>query len=42
MRALDAFYFRGDVDLLHMHRGVGALCRQASDHLPLIADVRLT
>ncbi len=39
--ALDAFYWRGDVDLSRLERGWTPSIRRASDHLPLIADVRL-
>lgn len=39
--ALDAFYVRGDVELLHVERPREAVARAASDHLPLIADLRL-
>jgi endonuclease/exonuclease/phosphatase family metal-dependent hydrolase len=42
MRALDSIYVRGDAHLGHVQRGQTTLARQASDHLPLIADVELT
>jgi endonuclease/exonuclease/phosphatase family metal-dependent hydrolase len=42
VRALDSFYVRGQVDLLGLHRSRLDLARRASDHLPLIADLRLT
>ena len=41
VRALDSFYVRGDLELVHLEfpRSKGA--RTASDHLPLVADLRL-
>ncbi|MCU0863970.1 MAG: endonuclease/exonuclease/phosphatase family protein [Planctomycetes bacterium] len=41
VRALDSFYVRGDLELVHLAfpRSKGA--RTASDHLPLVADLRL-
>lgn len=39
--ALDAFYCWGDVGLLHLERSKLDVARQASDHLPLIADLDL-
>jgi endonuclease/exonuclease/phosphatase family metal-dependent hydrolase len=39
IRALDAFYVRGDVELKGVHRSLLAGARWASDHLPLIADI---
>jgi len=39
--ALDALYSWGDVELLHMERSKLDVARQASDHLPLIADFKL-
>lgn len=41
LRPLDAIYVRGDLDLAHLERGEHELCRRASDHRPLIADVEL-
>jgi endonuclease/exonuclease/phosphatase family metal-dependent hydrolase len=41
MRALDAIFVRGAVDFLGLSRCDSALARRASDHRPLIADVRL-
>ena len=38
VRSLDAIYFRGDIVLLDCFTGHGKLVRQASDHLPVIAD----
>jgi endonuclease/exonuclease/phosphatase family metal-dependent hydrolase len=42
MRALDSIYVRGDVELVHLQPGRIAAARSASDHLPLIADLRIT
>jgi endonuclease/exonuclease/phosphatase family metal-dependent hydrolase len=39
--ALDAVYTLGDVELIHADRARMDLARQASDHLPLIADLKL-
>ncbi len=41
MRALDGLYVRGDVDLIKLERSRLKVARQASDHLPLIADLRI-
>jgi endonuclease/exonuclease/phosphatase family metal-dependent hydrolase len=41
MRALDGLYVRGDVDLLKLDRSRLKVARQASDHLPLIADLQI-
>jgi endonuclease/exonuclease/phosphatase family metal-dependent hydrolase len=42
MRALDAIYVRGDVVLRQVMTGAHLdLCRHASDHLPLIADLEI-
>lgn len=41
MRALDGLYVRGDVELLKLERSRLKVARQASDHLPLIADLRI-
>jgi endonuclease/exonuclease/phosphatase family metal-dependent hydrolase len=41
MRALDSIYVRGSAKLTHVQRAGLALARQASDHLPLIADISL-
>jgi endonuclease/exonuclease/phosphatase family metal-dependent hydrolase len=38
---LDGIYVRGDIELLEARRGDVAAARQASDHLPLIADLRV-
>lgn len=37
-RALDAIYFRGDLSMPHCYRGHIRLAREASDHLPLVAE----
>lgn len=42
MRALDAFYLRGDARLVALRRSRLELAKRASDHLPLIADIELT
>jgi endonuclease/exonuclease/phosphatase family metal-dependent hydrolase len=39
MRALDGLYIRGDVELIKLERSRLKVARQASDHLPLIADL---
>ena len=41
VRALDAIFVRGDVDFLRLARCDSELARRASDHRPLVADVRL-
>lgn len=41
VRALDAVYVRGEVQLTHIFRSRLDLARRASDHLPLIADIEL-
>jgi endonuclease/exonuclease/phosphatase family metal-dependent hydrolase len=41
MRALDAIFVRGSVDFMKLSRCESLLARQASDHRPLVADVRL-
>lgn len=41
LRPLDAIFVRGTVDLVGLDRGEGERARQASDHRPLVADVRL-
>jgi endonuclease/exonuclease/phosphatase family metal-dependent hydrolase len=41
MRPLDGIYVRGSLSLEHCQRARVAAARQASDHLPLIADLRL-
>ncbi|HWU85634.1 MAG TPA: endonuclease/exonuclease/phosphatase family protein [Kofleriaceae bacterium] len=41
LRPLDAIFVRGDVDFLRLSRCDSELARRASDHRPLVADVRL-
>lgn len=41
LRALDSLYVRGRLRLHELTRGEIELCRRASDHRPLIADVQL-
>ena len=41
MRALDAIFVRGAVDFLKLSRCDSELARRASDHRPLIAEIRL-
>ena len=41
MRALDHIFYRGDVRSDHVFAPRSQLARQASDHLPLIADFEL-
>ena len=41
VRPLDAIFVRGSVDFLKLARCESELARRASDHRPLIADVRL-
>lgn len=41
MRALDAIFVRGSVDFLKLSRCDSELARRASDHRPLVADIRL-
>ena len=41
VRALDAIFVRGAVDFLRLARCDSALARRASDHRPLVAEVRL-
>ncbi len=41
MRRLDHIYYRGDLHARHSFVGHSRLARQASDHLPLIADFEL-
>ncbi len=42
VRSLDAIYFRGAIDLQSSFAGQLTLARQASDHLPVIADFVLS
>lgn len=41
VRPLDAIFVRGNVDFLKLSRCESDLARKASDHRPLVADVRL-
>ncbi|HSK03710.1 MAG TPA: endonuclease/exonuclease/phosphatase family protein [Kofleriaceae bacterium] len=41
LRALDAIFVRGNVDFLRLARCDSPLARRASDHRPLLAEVRL-
>lgn len=41
VRQLDQIYYRGDLTCIHSFPGHSDLARQASDHLPLIADFKL-
>ncbi len=41
LRALDSLYVRGDLDVPSLVRGRGRGARFASDHLPLVAELRL-
>jgi endonuclease/exonuclease/phosphatase family metal-dependent hydrolase len=40
--ALDGVYVRGDLDLVGVERSREEVARAASDHLPLLAELRLT
>ena len=42
LRALDRLFFRGRIELDHAFAGHTRLTRQASDHLPVVADFKLT
>ncbi len=42
MRALDGIHVRGDIELLSAHASRLDLARDASDHLPLVAELRLS
>jgi endonuclease/exonuclease/phosphatase family metal-dependent hydrolase len=42
VRALDSLYVRGDVDCVTLDRVDGRGARSASDHLPLLAEIRLS
>lgn len=39
LRPLDAIYVRGDARVEHAYAGHTQLCREASDHLPLLAHI---
>jgi endonuclease/exonuclease/phosphatase family metal-dependent hydrolase len=41
LRALDAIFVRGDLDFLRLARCDTDLARRASDHRPIVAEVRL-
>jgi endonuclease/exonuclease/phosphatase family metal-dependent hydrolase len=41
VRALDSMYVRGDMHIVDVRTPRLALARIASDHLPLVADVRV-
>lgn len=41
IRALDGVYVRGDAELVRLVRPVNAVTKRASDHLPLVAEIRL-
>ncbi|HEY0191186.1 MAG TPA: endonuclease/exonuclease/phosphatase family protein [Kofleriaceae bacterium] len=41
VRALDAIFVRGDLDLVRLSRCDSDLARRASDHRPLVADIGL-
>lgn len=41
LRPLDRIYFRGEMELEHGFAGHTELARQASDHLPVVAEFRL-
>jgi endonuclease/exonuclease/phosphatase family metal-dependent hydrolase len=41
LRSLDAIYYRGDLELQDSFPGRTALARQASDHLPVVADFEI-
>jgi endonuclease/exonuclease/phosphatase family metal-dependent hydrolase len=41
LRALDAIFVRGNMDFMRLARCDSDLARRASDHRPLIADIRL-
>ena len=42
LRPLDRIYYRGRLELVHSFASRSKLARQASDHLPLIVDMRTT
>lgn len=42
LRALDRVFYRGHIESTHVFAGHYELARQASDHLPLVVDFRLT
>ena len=42
VRALDSLYVRGEIQIASLMSSRLALARQASDHLPLVADLNLS
>lgn len=42
VRALDSLYFRGEIELTRAFRSRLSVAKQASDHLPLIADLKIS
>jgi len=42
MRALDSLYVRGDVEIIDVARSRLKIAKRASDHLPLVATLRIT
>jgi len=42
LRPLDGLYVRGDVEILQLFRSRLELAREASDHLPIVADLELS
>jgi endonuclease/exonuclease/phosphatase family metal-dependent hydrolase len=40
-RPLDHIFYRGDLKALHAFASRSEIARQASDHLPLVADFQL-
>ena len=42
VRALDSLYVRGEIQIASLMSSRLALARQASDHLPLVADLSLS
>jgi endonuclease/exonuclease/phosphatase family metal-dependent hydrolase len=41
IRALDAIYVRGDIEIRHYYRSQLKVAREASDHLPLFAELEI-
>jgi len=41
LRPLDRVFVRGAISIEHSYRCVHAVARTASDHLPLVADLRV-
>ena len=42
LRALDGLYVRGSIELVRVHASQLIVAREASDHLPLVAEAELT